>query len=198
MSNTPRSWKPTTSASTDFSSDSDVTRQSSDRPTSRPVASMTSPTTRVTRPCPENRGMSPMRDASLLRSMDLRHAAVRAFERGVDAAVDDALAAFDQATATRDARIGHPARVALAGDRTRITARGGENREIDRVHTNANTLIDREFRERSAYETRDEVFVEGDFASDDLARDDDGDRGDVLLENRRSHRVDFAELCRDL
>src|SRR6476620_8667796 len=123
MSNTPRSWKPTTSANTDFSSDSDVTRHSSDRPTSRPVASMTSPTTRVTRPCPENRGMSPLRDASLLRSMDLRHAAVRAFERGVDAAVDDALAAFDQAAATCDARIGHPAHVAFTGDHSGFATR---------------------------------------------------------------------------
>ena len=45
----------------------------------------------------------PMRAAKRLRSIDQRHAMVRALERGVDSAVDDAVAAFDETAAPRDA-----------------------------------------------------------------------------------------------
>src|SRR4029079_17854385 len=103
---------PTTSARTDFSSERLVTRQSSDSPTSSPTASITSPTTRVTRPSRDRRGKSPMRAAKRLRSIDLRHAMVRALERRVDSAVHDSVAALYETPAPPDAYVGEPARFA--------------------------------------------------------------------------------------
>ena len=136
-----------------------------------------------------------MRAARRLRSIDLCHAAVRAFERGVHASVHDAIAAFDEAAAARDARIGEPARVACAGDRSGFTAAGdGEQREIDRVHANANGLIDREFRERAPNQVCHRLGVECDLARDDLPRHDDRECGDVLFEDRRGDRRDVGEL----
>jgi len=68
------------------------------------------PTTRVTRPSRDKRGRSPMRAAKRLRSIDLRHAMVRALERRVDSAVHDSVAALYETTAAPDAHVGEPAR----------------------------------------------------------------------------------------
>jgi hypothetical protein len=47
-----------------------------------------------------------MRAAKRLRSIDLRHAVIRALERCVDAAVDDAVAPLDETPAASNARVG--------------------------------------------------------------------------------------------
>ena len=97
-----------------------------------------------------------------------------------------------------DAHVGEPARFARSGDRLRSGAGEREEREVDRVHANAHRLLDREFRERAANEVRHDLGRRRHFAADDLSRDDDRDRRDVLLENRRRQRRGGVELRRQL
>src|SRR5438552_2562695 len=130
---------------------------------------MTSPTTRVTRPRREMRGRSPIRAASRLRSIDLCHAAVGALERGIDATVDDAVAAFDETTASRHAWIGQPACIACAADRAhRVRAAADrQDGQVERMYPDANALVDRKLGQCAAYEVGDELALEADFTPDD-------------------------------
>src|SRR5690606_18384523 len=107
ISCTPRSWKPTTSARIERSSLRLVTRQSSPRPTSTPAASITSPTTRVTRPKRAKRGRSAIRCTSS-SGEGIGQPPVGPHQRRIHPPIDDPIAPFDQASARHDVHVGDP------------------------------------------------------------------------------------------
>src|SRR5690606_33302542 len=196
MGSSPLTWTPTAAARTEPSADWLVARHSSPSATSSPVASMTSPTTRVVRPYAAKRGTDSIRAAI---ASTIGQTPPDAFQRTVDAAVHDPVPALHDAASRLDRRIRDPAHVPAGRDRGRLrTARRDrrDRREIARVEQHPERLVDRELHQRASDQIDDRLRTRLELAPDDVPCDGDGERGDVRLERVEPPRPAGPDLGR--
>src|SRR5262245_50592340 len=134
-----------------------------------PSASTTSPVTRTTRPCVVVRGSVPILRARTL-GMLVRQAAVQTFERSIDAAIDNSVAAFDNAAAHTNARIRYPVRGSVRPVECAVQSilRGFHDCEIAGMHAYLDRLIERKLFERATYESRNDFRINREFAVDNV------------------------------
>src|SRR5690606_32093771 len=190
MSSTPRSWNPPTSASTDCWSPGRVILHSSPSAASTPAASMTSPTTRRTRPYTAKRGRSVNRFSSA--GSPITQHPVGALEREVHTPVHDPVLSFHNAAAAFDLRVRDPPDVAARADRDRPAIRRGGRRqrgEVLRVHPDLERLLAREVRQRAPDDIRHELRLELHRFSHDVPRRRERERDEVVLDRRQPRRL---------
>src|SRR5690606_3266733 len=154
-----------------------------------PAASMTSPTTRRTRPYTMKRGRSLSRLTSI--GSPIAQHPVGPLECEVHASIHDPVLAFHDAAAAFDLRISHPPDVAARTDRDRPAVRRRRRRqrgEVLGVHPDLQRLLAREVRHRAPHHVRHDLRLELHRLAHDVPRRRDCERDEVVLDRREPRR----------